>query len=165
MSAATATTRAGSATLESESSHADRPYARPADAPEAQLEGWKPSGIGIDGWSTLMTVQQRNLAACMLANQRLVEAAQVALQHELRFLERSMQDSIARSREILGETDPTRRIEQRLELQRQCLEQMMGHAQQLYDLLAKPQLEALEILSRRALASLEELGGVPDPDA
>ena len=112
-----------------------------------------------------MAVQQRNLAACMLANQRLVEAAQVALQHELRFLEQSMQDSIARSREIMSETDPARRIEQRLELQRRCLEQMMGNAQHLYDLLAKPQLDALEILSRRALASVEELGGAPTAGA
>jgi hypothetical protein len=62
----------------------------------------------------------------------------------------------------MSETDPRRRIEQRLGLQRRSREQMMGNAQYLYELLAKPQLDALEILNRRALASIHELSGRPD---
>ncbi len=158
----TTATEAPTRTTERAGGRSERAQASTSPSPEAPDLGNVGSGdLAFGGWSTLMAVQQRNWAACLLANQRLLEAAQMALQHELRFLERTMQNGVARSREIMGEPDPSRRIEQRVAHQHACLEQMLGNAQQLYDLIAKPQIEAVEILNRRALASMQELGGGP----
>ncbi len=111
---------------------------------------------GVD-WQALIASQQKNVAALTRANQVLFEGAQAVMQREMEILQKAMAEAAEAAREVMQETDPQAGAARRFELAQASLEAALANMRELAELAAKSNREALEVINRRALESMEEV--------
>ncbi len=114
---------------------------------------------GVD-WPTLMTSQQKNIAALTEANQRLFDGAQAVMKRQAEILQKSMTELSAASREMMNQGDPEASAQKRFDLAKSSFEAAVDNMQELAELAGRSTSETLEIINKRASEGFEEIKAV-----
>lgn len=111
---------------------------------------------GVD-WQELMASQQKNVAALTRANQVMMEGAQAVIRREMEILQKAMSEVAAAQQELMKEGDPNVQAQKRFELAKASFETAINNMRELAELASKSNREALDVVNKRALESLEEI--------
>src|SRR3954451_16201708 len=113
--------------------------------------------------NTVVDIQRRNVEAVTAANQTLVQALQTVVQHQgeiARQAVKQFQDLLSVKPASVTET-----LVKRIELTKTSYEKTVADARELGDIVVKAGSEAADILSRRVVASLDEVKAAARPKA
>ena len=117
-------------------------------------------GFGIN---TVVDIQRRNVEAVTAANQTLVQGLQTVMQRQGEIARQSVkqvQDLLSVKPASVPET-----LVKQIDLTKTAYEKTVADARELSDLVAKVGSEAIDILSRRVVASLDEVKAAARPKA
>ena len=119
---------------------------------------------GFDA-NTFVEFQHRNLEALNAANQTLVQGLQTVAQRQGKLV----QQSVKQFQELLSlkptNASVTEALVKQIDVAKTAYEKNVTNARELGDLVAKVGLEAADILSRRVVASLDEVKAAARPKA
>ncbi len=113
--------------------------------------------------NTVVDIQRRNVEALTAANQTLVQGLQTVVQRQGEIARQSVkqfQDLVSFKP---SSTSVTETLVKQIDVAKTSYEKNVTNARELGDLVAKVGLEAADILSRRVVASLDEVKAAAGP--
>ena len=119
-------------------------------------------GFGIN---TVVDIQRRNVEALTAANQTIAQGLQTVVQRQGEIARQSVkqfQDLVSFKP---SSTSVTETLVKQIDVTKTSYEKNVTNARELGDLVAKVGLEAADILSRRVVASLDEVKAAARPKA
>ena len=114
---------------------------------------------------TILDIQRRNVEALSAANQTIAQGLQTVLQRQGEIARQSVkqfQDLVSFKP---SSTSVTETLVKQIDVTKTSYEKNVTNARELGDLVAKVGLEAADILSRRVVASLDEVKAAARPKA
>lgn len=106
-------------------------------------------------FKALIDIQQKNLDAFVAANTKLAEGAQAVLKRQTEL----MQSAIEAARDNFSPSNATK-VEKHVEFVKASTEQSVSNAREIAEIVSKSGNEAIEILRKRAEASVGEIGRI-----
>src|SRR3954464_1860221 len=113
--------------------------------------------------NTVVDIQRRNVEALTAANQTLVQGLQTVVQRQGEIARQSVKQVQALLSVKPGSVTET--LVQQIDLTKTSYEKTVADARELGDIIAKVGTEAADILSRRVVASLDEVKAAARPKA
>ena len=126
-----------------------------------------PQAFKLPGFdvTTVLDIQRRNVEALIAANQALAQGLQTVVQRQGEIARQSVkqfQDLVSFKP---SSTSVTETLVKQIDVTKTSYEKNVTNARELGDLVAKVGLEAADILSRRVVASLDEVKAAARPKA
>jgi phasin family protein len=115
--------------------------------------------------NTIVDIQRRNVEALTAANQTIAQGLQTVVQRQSEIARQSVkqfQDLVSFKP---SSTSVTETLVKQIDVTKTSYEKTVTNARELGDLVAKVGLEAADILSRRVVASLDEVKAAARPKA
>jgi phasin family protein len=114
-------------------------------------------------WHELMAAQQKNWAALGQANKVWLEGTQKVVRREVEILQSALAEAAEASRDMMKEGDARAAAEKRLELAKSSFEKAFGNIKELSEAASRANQEALDVIHKRAIESLEEFKALIKP--
>jgi phasin family protein len=140
----------------------DATTAAPAPSFNSFAKLFQVPGFGIN---TVVDIQRRNVEALTAANQTIAQGLQTVVQRQGEIARQSVkqfQDLVSFKP---SSTSVTETLVKQIDVTKTSYEKNVTNARELGDLVAKVGLEAADILSRRVVASLDEVKAAARPKA
>ena len=140
----------------------DATTAAPAPSFNSFAKLFQVPGFGIN---TVVDIQRRNVEALTAANQTIAQGLQTVVQRQGEIARQSVkqfQDLVSFKP---SSTSVTETLVKQIDVTKTSYEKNVTNARELGDLVAKVVLEAADILSRRVVASLDEVKAAARPKA
>ena len=140
----------------------DATTAAPASSFNSFAKLFQVPGFGIN---TVVDIQRRNVEALTAANQTIAQGLQTVVQRQgeiARHSVKQFQDLVSFKP---SSTSVTETLVKQIDVAKTSYEKNVTNARELGDLVAKVGLEAADILSRRVVASLDEVKAAARPKA
>jgi phasin family protein len=140
----------------------DATTAAPAPSFNSFAKLFQVPGFGIN---TVVDIQRRNVEALTAANQTIAQGLQTVVQRQGEIARQSVkqfQDLVSFKP---SSTSVTETLVKQIDVAKTSYEKNVTNARELGDLVAKVGLEAADILSRRVVASLDEVKAAARPKA
>jgi phasin family protein len=140
----------------------DATTAAPAPSFNSFAKLFQVPGFGIN---TVVDIQRRNVEALTAANQTIAQGLQTVVQRQGEIARQSVkqfQDLVSFKP---SSTSVTETLVKQIDVTKTSYEKNVTNARELGDLVAKVGLEAADILSRRVVASLDEIKAAARPKA
>ena len=140
----------------------DATKAAPASSFNSFAKLFRVPGFGIN---TVVVIQRRNVEALTAANQMIAQGLQTVVQRQGEIARQSVkqfQDLVSFKP---SSTSVTETLVKQIDVAKTSYEKNVTNARELGDLVAKVGLEAADILSRRVVASLDEVKAAARPKA
>jgi phasin family protein len=115
--------------------------------------------------NTVVDIQRRNVEALTAANQTLVQGLQTVVQRQGEIARQSVKQVQALLSVKPSSGSVTETLVQQIDLTKTSYEKTVADARELGDIIAKVGTEAADILSRRVVASLDEVKAAARPKA
>jgi phasin family protein len=107
-------------------------------------------------WHELMAAQQKNWAALGQANKVWLEGTQKVVRREVEILQSALAEAAEASMDMMKEGDARAAAEKRLDLAKSSFEKALGNIKELSEAASQANQEALDVIHKRAIESLEE---------
>jgi phasin family protein len=140
----------------------DATTATPASSFNSFAKLFQVPGFGIN---TVVDIQRRNVEALTAANQTIAQGLQTVVQRQGEIARQSVkqfQDLVSFKP---SSTSVTETLVKQIDVAKTSYEKTVTNARELGDLVAKVGSEAVDILSRRVVASLDEVKAAARPKA
>jgi|ERR1700710_2147275 phasin family protein len=107
--------------------------------------------------TALLDMHRRNLATLAAANKMMFEGAQAIVQRQMELMQRQVSDLSEAAKTLAAPGGPQDKAVKQTELVKSAYEKSVGDARELEDLMRNSSTEALDMVHKRFLASLDEL--------
>lgn len=114
---------------------------------------------GID-FNALFAMQRRNIEAFSSANQTVTEGYQALARRNVEIVKANIQELLGATRELLTASSPEQSASKQAAYAKAAFERTLSYTKELAEMASKSNLEALDVLNKRVVESLEELGRV-----
>jgi phasin family protein len=134
----------------------------PAFDAASLAQAFKLSGFDVN---TVVDIQRRNFEALTAANQTVVQGLQTVMQRQGEIARQSVKQFQDLASFKPNSASVTETLVKRIDLTKTSYEKNVADARELGDIVAKVGTEAADILSRRVVASLDEVKAAARPKA
>jgi phasin family protein len=110
--------------------------------------------LDLDAW---LAYQRRNVEAFTQANQVAVDGAQAVARKQIEMARQSIEDVTALWRDLAQPASAEERVVKNTEYAKQMLEKSVNHGREITMLATKVGADTVDVLRRRASASLDEI--------
>lgn len=114
-------------------------------------------GIDLTG---LFTIQRRNMEAFSAANQVMAESVQALSRRQAELLQSQVEEFLATSREILTSGSPEKGAAKQADFSKKLFEAQLSSVRELAEMASKSNVEALDIINKRVVKSMEDINGL-----
>lgn len=108
-------------------------------------------------YSGIFTAQRRNLEALSAANQVVTESFRAISRRQAEIVQDQFNQVLNTSRDLLTNQSPEANASRQAELVRNIVETGMNNARELTEMASKSNVEAIDVLNRRFVESIEEV--------
>ncbi len=115
---------------------------------------FKAPGFDFDA---LAASQRRNYEAVVAANQLAVDAMQAVLKRQAEILRHSVEEMTVASRALSAPGSAPEKAAKQTEMTKDAFERAVTNARELSEMIAKSNTEALDLLNKRFVQSLDEM--------
>jgi len=107
-------------------------------------------------FGNVISLQRGNVEACIAANQAFIECAQETSRRSAEAARECVENCLSTARDIMTSTSPENNTAKQADLCRSVYENAVSNSREISDLWSKSCLEAWNMLSKRASASVGE---------
>jgi phasin family protein len=111
---------------------------------------------GVD-MKTLMSAQEKNIAALKQANQHAAEGLQALATRQMEMMQQVMQGAASAAKEVATSGGPKEAAAKQAEVAKAAFEQAVANMREMAELVSKSSNQAFEVITQRAAEGLEEL--------
>jgi phasin family protein len=111
---------------------------------------------GVD-MKTLMSAQEKNIAALKQANQHAAEGLQALATRQMEMMQQVMQGAASAAKEVAASGGPKEAAAKQAEVAKAAFEQAVANMREMAELVSKSSNQAFEVITQRAAEGLEEL--------
>ncbi|WP_445680620.1 phasin family protein [Radicibacter daui] len=111
---------------------------------------------GVD-MNALVTAQRKNIEALTQANQLAFEGVQAVLRRQTEIFRQTMEEANVMLRELMAASAPEEKVAKETELLKAAFEKALGNMTELAEMVSKSNKEAADVISKRVVASLDEV--------
>jgi phasin family protein len=111
---------------------------------------------GVD-MQSLMSAQEKNIAALKQANQHAAEGLQALAKRQMEMMQQVMQGAASAAQQVAASSGPKEAAAKQAEVAKAAFEQAVANMREMAELVSKSSNQAFEVITQRAAEGLEEL--------
>ncbi len=111
-------------------------------------------------FNSFFALQRRNIEAFSAANQVVSEGVQAISRRQAEIMQAQIEDMLKTAREVLSSGSPEASATKQADYAKALLEQSMVYAREIAEMASKSNVEALDIINKRVVDSLEDFNGL-----
>jgi phasin family protein len=119
-----------------------------------QMGDFKFAPLDMEG---IVAAQRKNMEALAQANQLAVESFQAVARRQSEIFRSVLEEASVAAREVMAAGSPEEKAAKQADLLKDGFQRAIANTREMSELLAKSQYEALDVVQKRVLESLEEL--------
>jgi phasin family protein len=111
---------------------------------------------GVD-MQSLMSAQEKNIAALKQANQHAAEGLKALAKRQMEMMQQVMQGAASAAQQVAASSGPKEAAAKQAEVAKVAFEQAVANMREMAELVSKSSNQAFEVITQRAAEGLEEL--------
>jgi len=111
-------------------------------------------------FEALVETQRKNIEAFTTANQTAYSGLQALMQRQAEVLRTSFEDISASFTDLMSTASPEEKATKQADMLKTGYEKAVANSRQVFDMVARNNSEALDVLNKRVTESLEEIKGL-----
>jgi len=111
---------------------------------------------GVD-MQSLMSAQEKNIAALKQANQHAAEGLKALAKRQMEMMQQVMQGAASAAQQVAASSGPKEAAAKQAEVAKAAFEQAVANMREMAELVSKSSSQAFEVITQRAAEGLEEL--------
>lgn len=119
-----------------------------------QMGDFKFAPVDMEG---LVAAQRKNVEALAQANQLAVESFQAVARRQSEIFRSVMEEAATAMRDVMAAGSPEEKAAKQADLMKDAFQRAISNTREMSELLAKSQYEALDVVQKRVMESLDEL--------
>lgn len=119
-----------------------------------QMGDFKFAPLDMEG---LVAAQRKNMEALAQANQLAVESFQAVARRQSEIFRSVLEEASVAAREVMAAGSPEEKAAKQADLMKDAFQRAIANTREMSELLAKSQYEALDVVQKRVLESLDEI--------
>ncbi len=119
-----------------------------------QMGDFKFAPFDMEG---VVAAQRKNMEALAQANQLAVESFQAVARRQSEIFRSVLEEASVAAREVMAAGSPEEKAAKQADLMKDAFQRAISNTREMSELLAKSQYEALDVVQKRVLESMDEL--------
>lgn len=119
-----------------------------------QMGDFKFAPFDMEG---VVAAQRKNMEALAQANQLAVESFQAVARRQSEIFRSVLEEASVAAREVMAAGSPEEKAAKQTDLMKDAFQRAIANTREMSELLAKSQYEALDVVQKRVLESLDEI--------
>ena len=119
-----------------------------------QMGDFKFAPFDMEG---VVAAQRKNMEALAQANQLAVESFQAVARRQSEIFRSVLEEASVAAREVMAAGSPEEKAAKQTDLMKDAFQRAIANTREMSELLAKSQYEALDVVQKRVLESMDEL--------
>jgi phasin family protein len=111
---------------------------------------------GVD-MHTLLSAQEKNIAALKEANQHAAEGLKALAKRQMEMMQQVIQGAASAAQQVAASSGPKEAAAKQAEVAKAAFEQAVANMREMAELVSKSSTQAFEVITQRAAEGLEEL--------
>jgi phasin family protein len=111
---------------------------------------------GVD-MQSLMSAQEKNIAALKQANQHAAEGLKALAKRQMEMMQQVLQGAASAAQQVAASSGPKEAAAKQAEVAKAAFEQAVANMREMAELVSKSSNQAFEVITQRAAEGLEEL--------
>ncbi len=109
-------------------------------------------------YNSYFSIYRRNIEAISAANQAVSEGFQAVARRQVELVKNQIEELLSSSREIMTNSNPEAQTAKQLQLAKRMTEKAFTHVRELAEMASKSNIEAFDIVNKRVVQGIEEVG-------
>lgn len=108
----------------------------------------------------LFTIQRRNVEALSAANQAVAESVQALSRRQAELVQEQVEEILQTAKEVLSSNSPEAGVAKQADFAKKLMSTSFNNFREVAEMASKSNAEVLDVLSERAMKSIEEINDV-----